>query len=156
MTAETKEKHLRDLEEYGFIYKDGFGKVVIDQEKCQSFLTVDWQGEEFWSAYPLTFPLSSGGSFMAKASNKAVVLMDYMGAVTLTDEHKLVMQTLEAWKIAVLEGKMSGVKIDNFVGSRMWKDLIKSPVIKQLLNTVRVKNNTADEQSGARAGRKFI
>lgn len=81
-------------------------------------------GEELWSAYPATFPLGGGGSFIArttKGQSKDTIIRDYLKRIgNSEDKHKFVITQLGRYVKFVLAGKINGHTIVDFIQNETW------------------------------------
>lgn len=78
--------------------------------------------EELWEAYPATFPLSDGGMFIArKGPDKYEVLNTYLERIKHDREkHRHVLQQLKVYVKLVLERKINGHRIYDWISNEMW------------------------------------
>lgn len=78
--------------------------------------------EELWDAYPATFPLSDGGMFIArKGTDKYEVLKTYLERINHSEEkHRYVLEQLKTYVKLVLERKINGHRIHDWISNEMW------------------------------------
>jgi hypothetical protein len=84
--------------------------------------------EEFWNTYPATFPLSTGGMFVARTGSKDIWTIRYMEKIEWSDEkHKEVMHQLNRYIRAVSAGKINGCKLVDWIEGEMWNTMKDIP-----------------------------
>jgi hypothetical protein len=83
--------------------------------------------EELWDAYPVMFPLSGGGSFIArKGGDKIEILKMYLERIENSPEkHEFVLQQLIVFSKMVYAGKVNGVRIQEWVTNELWDSIVK-------------------------------
>jgi hypothetical protein len=105
---------------------DGHPTSLMSCELSKEF-TIDKasnmeMAEELWDAYPGTFPLSDGGMFIArKGPDKHEVLSTYLQRINHDKEkHEYVLQQLKVYVKLVLERKINGHRIYDWISNEMW------------------------------------
>jgi hypothetical protein len=95
--------------------------IVKDHISKEIFVSED-EGEELWNAYPPNFPLSSGGTFIARAGgDKDDLIEKYLKKINFSPvKHRFVMQQLKNYKSLVQQGRINGHKISDFIGMELW------------------------------------
>jgi hypothetical protein len=83
--------------------------------------------EELWNAYPAAFPLGGGGMFIArKGTDKHEILKLYLERIDNSREkHEFVLEQLKVYVRLVLNQKINGHRIHDWISNEMW-DMIPS------------------------------
>ena len=78
--------------------------------------------EELWQAYPGAFPLGGGGMFIArKGPDKHEVLKLYLERINNDrQKHEFVLQQLKVYVKLVLDQKINGHRIHDWISNEMW------------------------------------
>lgn len=94
--------------------------VVSDISK--EFMIDEDDAMELWNTYPAAFPLSDGGSFIARAGGDPDMLMElYRRKIKYSPEtHKFVMQQLRRYIKLVETGQTHGKKISDWIAEETW------------------------------------
>lgn len=123
-----RQEDIDDLEERQLIDNLNFAPntlpemYIVKEEIAREITVTDDDGEELWNAYPPNFPLSSGGTFVARAGgDKDELIVKYLKKINYSPtKHKFVLQQLKAYKELVRSGKINGHKISDFIGMELW------------------------------------
>lgn len=125
------QKDIDDLEDKGMIDNLNYPPntlpemyIVKDHISHEIFATDD-DGEELWKTYPATFPLSSGGTFVARAGgDKDDLIEKYLKKINHSpSKHKFVMRQVKVYKELVRQGRINGHKISDFIGLELWNTI---------------------------------
>lgn len=83
--------------------------------------------EELWQAYPGALPLGGGGMFIArKGVDKYEVLRLYLERINNSEEkHQFVLEQLKIYVKLVLDSKINGHRIHDWISNEMW-DIVPS------------------------------
>ncbi len=130
---------IEDLVERGFIEDfnpPGESKpemYMVRDDKMESFFADESAGEQLWNAYPATFPLSNGGSFIARAGgDKDDLIQIYLKKIKNNpNRHAFVMKQLERYKEKVKKGETNGHKISDWIATEMWNAVSEMEETKQ-------------------------
>lgn len=143
--ADGLRKRIDDLEDKGLIDNLNAGngpredvaysadRLVVTPYFEAALIAVDC-GEELWQAYPATMPLSQGDKFISRFGDKDGIINTYERKIRKDlSKHKFVMEQLEKFVTMVNEGRINGMKIQNFVDSEMWDVLAEVDVKESLI-----------------------
>lgn len=122
---------IQDLVDRGFLEDfnpSGESKpemYMVRDDKMESFYADESAGEQLWNAYPATFPLSNGGSFIARAGgDKDELILTYLKKIRNNpNRHAFVMKQLERYKEKVKKGETNGHKISDWIATEMWNTI---------------------------------
>ncbi len=132
------EQALLDLNKQGLIHFNNDDKSLQSaylDETIFKLDSIEQIAEEFWLAYPFTFPLGFGGNFIARTGNKDMILKMYMKAIGYSkSRHDQVLLVIKAFEKVVSDGMLNGNKIEDFVRSKMWESLEQNSLIKSKMN----------------------
>lgn len=98
---------------------------IVREDLVNEFAADETAGEELWNAYPATFPLSNGGSFISRAGgDKEDLIAVYIKRIKNNPtKHKFVMAQLERYKEKVKLGKINGHKISDWITQELWESV---------------------------------
>lgn len=120
-----------DLEERGFVMNMNTPPstlpelyIVNDHIAGEIFAGED-AGEELWKSYPATFPLSNGNNFVARGGgDKDDLIAEYLRRINNSpSKHSFVMKQVQRYKQMVLQGKINGHKLSDFIGMELWETI---------------------------------
>lgn len=85
--------------------------------------------EELYRAYPVTFPLAGGGTFVARTGmEKGKMLKLYLDKIGHNAEkHKFVMEQVARYEKLASTGKTNGNKLSVFIENEMWDTIAQIP-----------------------------
>jgi hypothetical protein len=126
------DKGLKELIAYDIAYVYPGQEVTILNAKLTDKFTenkaelID-MAEELWDNYPGALPLGGGGMFIArKGIDKYEVLQLYLDRIKNSEEkHKFVLEQLKIYVKLVLDSKINGHRIHDWISNEMW-DIIPS------------------------------
>lgn len=133
------QRNIDDLEEKGMIDNLNYPPntlpemYIVKEHISKKMFASDDEGEELWKAYPPNFPLSTGGTFVARAGgDKDELIAKYLKKINYSPiKHKFIMQQLKAYKELVKTGRINGHKISDFIAMELW-DTIDQIVQKEV------------------------
>lgn len=96
--------------------------VVNPQLSDLEAMSSEDMGEELWAKYPAALPLSGGGMFIArKGPDKYEVIKLYLQRINYSEEkHKFVLEQLQVYIKLVLDSKINGHRIHDWISNEMW------------------------------------
>jgi hypothetical protein len=110
---------------------------VNSEFSFENLNNIEW-GEQLWQAYPATFPLGDGGSFIArttKGHSKDVIIKEYLTKIGNSEaKHKFVMKQLPGYVKLVENGKINGHTIVDFIRNELWDTISGLVEEKELEN----------------------
>lgn len=103
--------------------------ITLTQKFAEKVFDNTDMAEELWNAYPATFPLSTGGMFIARTGMSPDTLAEvYMAKIQSNPEkHREVMHQLERFIRLVHTGKINGRKLSDWVNEEMWETVASIP-----------------------------
>lgn len=124
-----KEEEMLDLvrKELLILNGDATGEInplslTMSDEEAEKPFSSTAMAEEFWMAYPATFPLGGGGTFIARTGMaKPLFLEFYMEKIGRDPaKHAHVMKQLARYAALVKANKINGHKLSDWVANEMW------------------------------------
>lgn len=118
---------VKDLEEKGFIEDfnnpgETYPAAFMLTPKANEVFVTDDIAQELWDKYPTTFPLSSGGNFMARVGDRDELMGLYLKKIKNSrKQHDRVMLLLDCYIELVDQGKINGTKLSNFITHHIWE-----------------------------------
>lgn len=102
--------------------KPSFKNVMFEEEYFTTRSEMFEMAEELWSRYPAALPLGDGGMFIArKGPDKQEVLKLYLERINYSPEkHKYVLEQLNKYIKLVLDRKINGHRIHDWISNEMW------------------------------------
>lgn len=96
--------------------------IVNPRMKEVEYSSREEMAEELWNRYPGAFPLGDGGMFIArKGPDKHEVLKLYLQRINYSaDKHQFVLKQLDAYVKLVLDRKINGHRIHDWISNEMW------------------------------------
>lgn len=96
--------------------------IVNPRMKEVEYSSREEMADELWNRYPGAFPLGDGGMFIArKGPDKHDVLKLYLERINYSEEkHKFVLKQLENYTKLVLDRKINGHRIHDWISNEMW------------------------------------
>jgi hypothetical protein len=94
----------------------------IDSKYSLSKSSLFEMAQELWDRYPAALPLGDGAMFIArKGPDKHEVLKLYLDRINSSPEkHEFVMKQLQAYTKLVLDRKINGHRIHDWISNEMW------------------------------------
>lgn len=122
---------IEDLEERGFLENantppNTYPELYFVKESISSeIFASDDAGEELWKKYPASFPLSDGGSFIARGGgDKDELIADYLVRINNSPSlHRFVISQIEVYKELVGKRQLNGYKLSDFIKMELWNTI---------------------------------
>lgn len=96
--------------------------MVVSNKFTNKFTASEDTGEELWRNFPPSFPLSTGGEFIALAGGEKSELLElYRKKIKHSKKkHLFVLEQLEIFKELVRRGEVNGCKISDWIKEEKW------------------------------------
>lgn len=122
---------MADLEERGYVVNMNTPPstlpelYLVNENIANEIFAGEDAGEELWRAYPATFPLSNGSSFVARGGgDKDELIAEYLRRINNSpSKHSFVMKQVSRYKELVAQGKINGHKLSDFISMELWETI---------------------------------
>lgn len=96
--------------------------TMSDEQDTEKPFSSTTMAEEFWMAYPATFPLGGGGTFIARTGMAKPLFLEFYMAKIGRDpvKHAHIMKQLTRYISLVKANKINGHKLSDWVQNEMW------------------------------------
>lgn len=132
--GDASQEVLKSLRDKGLIILTSLNPTSISSVQSSSILEIVKEdaismAEELWNKYPAALPLGDGAMFIArKGPDKQEVLKLYLERINYSPEkHKYVLEQLSKYVKLVLDRKINGHRIHDWISNEMW-DIISELV----------------------------